>query len=208
MDTKRKFLNVAARQFATAGFDRTSISSIANKLGLTKQALLHHFGTKEKLYGEGLRELSERHLSATDIVVSETSDPKAQLEGLLMATYENALANPLESQLLMRELIDNERRANTAEVWFLKPVLETFTDVLLRLPAYENASRTDALTSIYQLLGAINYFAISQPTLKQMLCVSQSEALKAAFPAQLSMLIHAVCAGNKTQRPTHEAFGK
>lgn len=54
MTTKHRFISVAKRQFTENGFDRTSIASIADELGLTKQALLHHFGPKKNLYGEVL----------------------------------------------------------------------------------------------------------------------------------------------------------
>ena len=61
--TREQLLDVARHQFAMTGFYGTSIASIANELGLSKQALLHHFGSKDKLYGEILKEISERSLS-------------------------------------------------------------------------------------------------------------------------------------------------
>lgn len=58
-DMCSKFIEAATRQFARKGFYGASISSIANELGLSKQAVLHHFGSKEKLYGEVLQQISE-----------------------------------------------------------------------------------------------------------------------------------------------------
>ena len=59
-DTRDQFIEAARRPFAERGFYGTSIAAIAEELGLTKQALLHHFGTKEKLYGDVLEEISAR----------------------------------------------------------------------------------------------------------------------------------------------------
>src|SRR5688572_32832596 len=42
-------LAAAMRLFAARGFDATPLQAIADELGVTKQAILHHFGTKEKL---------------------------------------------------------------------------------------------------------------------------------------------------------------
>jgi AcrR family transcriptional regulator len=53
-DTRDAFLDAAKRHFAQRGFYGASIAAIAEELGLTKQALIHHFGTKERLYGEVL----------------------------------------------------------------------------------------------------------------------------------------------------------
>lgn len=120
----------------------------------------------------------------------ETEDPRVQLETVLFASFENAMAEPLESQLLMRELLENSSRAETADTWYLKSSIE-LANIVLKLPAWKNAPRTEALTYVYQLLGAINYFAISQPTLKQMFGAQESEAMEKTFRAELYRLIQA-----------------
>jgi AcrR family transcriptional regulator len=191
MTTKHRFISVAKRQFTENGFDRTSIASIADELGLTKQALLHHFGSKKNLYGEVLLRISERHTRIAADLVLETEDPRDQLETVLFASFENAMAEPLESQLLMRELLENSSRAETADTWYLKSSIEMLANIVLKLPAWKNAPRTEALTYVYQLLGAINYFAISQPTLKQMFGAQESEAMEKTFRAELYRLIQA-----------------
>ena len=58
--TRQEFLDTAERLFAARGFYGTSLAAISDDLGLTKQALLHHFGSKEKLYGEVLARISTR----------------------------------------------------------------------------------------------------------------------------------------------------
>jgi hypothetical protein len=123
--------------------------------------------------------------------VLETEDPRVQLETVLFASFENAMAEPLESQLLMRELLENSSRAETADTWYLKSSIEMLANIVLKLPAWKNAPRTEALTYVYQLLGAINYFAISQPTLKQMFGAQESEAMEKTFRAELYRLIQA-----------------
>ena len=112
MTPKHHFIAVAKRQFAVNGFDRTSIASIADELGLTKQALLHHFDSKKNLYGEVLRQISECHTSIAANLVLETEDPRTKLETVLCASFENAMQEPLESQLLMRELLENTSRGD------------------------------------------------------------------------------------------------
>lgn len=89
----------------------------------------------------------------------------------------------------MRELLDNKRRADTAGTWYLKPFLEQLTHRVKAIPAWSEASDAEAFAVVYQLLGAINYFGISEPTLKGIYGAERYEEIKRAFPAQLEALI-------------------
>lgn len=48
-DVRKSALSAALRLFATHGFDATPIQAIADAVGVSKQAILHHFSTKEQL---------------------------------------------------------------------------------------------------------------------------------------------------------------
>ncbi|MFJ4038574.1 TetR/AcrR family transcriptional regulator [Microbacterium sp. NPDC090007] len=47
-------LDVAVRVFNEQGYDATSVSDLARRLGLTKSALYHHFSSKEELLSVAL----------------------------------------------------------------------------------------------------------------------------------------------------------
>ena len=51
-DTRQRILNAALEQFANRGFYGASLTGIVNDLGLTKQALLHHYPTTAHLVTE------------------------------------------------------------------------------------------------------------------------------------------------------------
>ncbi len=59
-DTPAELIAAATRLFAARGFYGVSIAAIAEELGITKQALLHHFGNKEKLYSAVLEGIAAR----------------------------------------------------------------------------------------------------------------------------------------------------
>src|SRR5436190_23454610 len=48
--TKLRIVKAATRLFATHGYDETSFQMIANALKLSQSAVMHHFGTKIKLF--------------------------------------------------------------------------------------------------------------------------------------------------------------
>lgn len=189
--TRDRFISAATRAFAERGFYGTSIAAIAEPLPFTKQALLHHFGTKEKLYGEVLKRISDRLMSEIEDARERSRDSRESFEEAVVQLYKSAIENRDDTRLLMRELLDNRRRAETARTWYLKPFLETLVDMLMSDSTINFRSRHAALSVVYQLLGASTYFAISEPTLTQMLGKKGYSLLHGEFEDQLRTLISA-----------------
>ena len=189
--TREQFIAAAGRLFAERGFYGASIAAIAEELGLTKQALLHHFGNKEKLYGEVLMHISGELLAASREIVTTGEDPAQQLEELVVAQYRGQISDTDAARLIMRELLDNEQRAEKAGNWYLQPYLETLVDTVLANDGTRDIGRARALALVYQLLGAAHYFAVSQPTLTQMFGASLYRRTRACFEDELRLLIRA-----------------
>ena len=185
--TREKLFAEARRQFAARGFSGASIASIAGELGLTKQTLLHHFGSKEKLYAEVLADLAQ----ALELRVAATSAaelaPLKRFEALMLESLRSEIGE--QTQIVVRELLDNRERAPSAAHWHLQKYLETMTDLLRAVPGRESVSKAEAFAFLYQVLGAVSYFRISQPTLVGMFGPKQHRAIEISFAAQISELI-------------------
>ena len=176
--TRDNLLEKAELLFSEKGFHGTSIQDISVEVSVTKQGLLHHFPTKEKLYAEVLNRAA---LYISDFVneeISKSQDTTQQLinifESLLNAegrTYQVIV-------LLLRELIDNRERADTSNRWFLKPFLDRLTEVVKSAKQHEQFSSEQSLALVYHLLGATQYFLISQPTLRKLYSQDEVEKLK------------------------------
>ncbi|MEM6513136.1 MAG: TetR/AcrR family transcriptional regulator [Pseudomonadota bacterium] len=188
-ETRERFIQAATTVFAERGFYGASIAAVAEDLPFTKQALLHHFGSKEKLYGEVLKRISDRLTAELDVIGKRHTEPRARFEETFIEFYRSSLANPRETALLMRELLDNKRRAETSKSWYLKPLLNTLADLAASIPSARLARGGAALAFVYQLLGAISYFVVSEPTLSTMYGDQDFEALQAGFEKQLRILI-------------------
>jgi len=77
--TADKLIEIAESLFAEKGFYGTSIRDLAEGIAIAKSSLLHHFHTKEELYGAVLKKLSdEMTLEATNIR-AQFSDEKEQI---------------------------------------------------------------------------------------------------------------------------------
>ena len=63
--------------------------------------------------------------------------------------------------------------------------LETLADLMQQISAPGALTRAEAFARTYQILGAINYFAVSDPTLKKILGNEAYADVEAVFLAQL-----------------------
>ena len=155
-DTPARLIDAATRQFAARGYPGVSIASVAQELGLTKQALLHHFGTKDRLYQAVLDRLADRIMAA----LGDTGDIVKAFDRFL----DHAIANPDDAALVARELLDHDVRAETGRQWFLIPFLNRLT--ALARGARPDFTDPEALAEVYAHLGALLTYVVSGPTLR------------------------------------------
>jgi AcrR family transcriptional regulator len=184
-DTRERLLGAALQQFAERGFYGASIAQIAGELGLTKQALLYYFKRKEDIYAEVLKRIADHLLAAMHDGVKDEDMPEAQFEGMILGIYAEAQARPLERRVLMRELMDNQRREAPADKWYMKTFLDAVVAQLDRIDGLAAMAFEDKFAAIYQMLSAIEYFTVSAPTLTRMYGEEAFARIAQAFPEQL-----------------------
>ncbi len=178
-NTPDRLVEVATRLFAARGFYGVSIAAVADELGMTKQALLHHFGSKEKLYSAVLERIADRYMVALGEVdtVPEFFDR--------FCTY--ALTRKDDMAVIARELLDNEQRAQAARQWFLKPFLERLVEMAQM--ARPGLGRAEALSEVYVFVGAVNYYAVSGPTLRSIFGPDISDRLDTDLPKAVQTMV-------------------
>jgi len=179
--TPDRLIKVATRLFAARGFYGVSIAAVADELGMTKQALLHHFRSKEKLYSAVLERIADRYMEALGAV----EDAPEFFEQFC----HYALARKDDMAVIARELLDNEQRAQAARQWFLKPFLERLVDMAQR--ARPSLSRSEALAEVYVFVGAVNYYAVSGPTLRSIFGPEIAGRLDTDLPDALQNMVRA-----------------
>ncbi|MEM9622550.1 MAG: TetR/AcrR family transcriptional regulator [Pseudomonadota bacterium] len=185
---RQRLFEEARRQFAARGFHATSIGNIAAAVGLTKQSLLHHFGSKENLFSEVLEDLAANMADRVLAIESQDLDPADRLEAFLLDTL---LGDTNEQmQIVIRELLENSERASGARQWHLIDYLSSLVSMVQAVPGNRDLTDSEAFARLYFLLGAVSYFKISQPTLQGMLGNEQKDKVQLAFAAELHQFIH------------------
>ena len=184
-DTRERLIATATRLFAERGFYGTSIAQVSGELGLTKQALLYYFNRKDDLYTEVFRRISERLLAALYSSVDEQHSPEDQLEGMVMGLYHEAQARPLDTRVLVRELLDNQSNQTPPEQRYLKTFLDAMVAQISKVERFAQMPKARRFAIVYQLISVIEYFTFSRTTLKCMYGEDEFEAIAEAFPGEL-----------------------
>ncbi|KPD11686.1 TetR/AcrR family transcriptional regulator [Phaeobacter sp. 11ANDIMAR09] len=158
--TQKALLRVARDHFAARGYQGTSLAQISAELGITKQGLLHHFGSKERLYRAVLGQLNQDLLQLLFAAMDEAEDPEDQLERFFVALADFSQAEQSASALVIGALIDGPGQAIIAQD--APPPLQDFLEPLVALvqatARWQKAGFPAALSIAMKLLGATCLF--------------------------------------------------
>jgi AcrR family transcriptional regulator len=94
--SRAAILDAAIEVFAERGYDGSTLGEIARRVGMTQPGLLHHFGTKDDLFLEVVRDRSAHQKESFDAVIEQGGDV---IERLLGTMAEENLAARLHQQL-------------------------------------------------------------------------------------------------------------
>lgn len=103
----RQILAAGLELFAERGFEGASVHTIAEKAGVSKANVFHHFASKEALYLAVLRSASMRwsdeiaQATATDDVFA------VRLRLMINCIVRKLCTEPDEARLLLREILEN-----------------------------------------------------------------------------------------------------
>ncbi|HVF33089.1 MAG TPA: TetR/AcrR family transcriptional regulator [Acidimicrobiales bacterium] len=104
-NTRERILDDARSSFGTRGYEATSLDALAAGLGVTKQAILYHFASKEQLL-EAVIDRSAAELSSTleeALATVGDGDGWARIESIVRSVFRLAARRP-ELLGLLREV--------------------------------------------------------------------------------------------------------
>jgi AcrR family transcriptional regulator len=110
--TKRKKLRKdeiiaeATRLFAERGYEGASMGDLAERVGLRKASLFHHFASKDVLYATVLGQLLEGVQRAVVAASMSEGSFEQRLDALSDALTTTLGASPYAARLLVREVMD------------------------------------------------------------------------------------------------------
>lgn len=159
-----QILPAALRAFACEGFTGLSLARLAEELGMGKSTLLHHFASKEQLYGAVLAQVAESLEAHMQPLLEQSHATPQALAQMACSYLQWAREQPEAANLLNRELLDNPERAATAKHWHLQKLMLRLSDLVSVGQARGYLRHFNPALGVEMLLGFAHFHVAATAT--------------------------------------------
>ena len=158
--TRDQILDAALECFAQAGYSATSLNDIVAEVGIRRQSLLHHFASKEALYGEVFERLLSDWFARLADAIESTATGWPKVEQVLRAGFGFFADNPSYVTLMRREAIDGGSHLGIDLAAVLRPMFDQASDYFRREMAVGNFREQNPEQLLLTGYGALlSYFS-------------------------------------------------
>lgn len=187
LETRERLLAVAQQLFAQHGYAGTSIRDLGSALGVASSSVLHHVGSKRRLYALVLSRISDSLSgAASNIQTREGADMLREFVERMMAWADQ---NPEYIQIVVREMMEIPGRLSEAHHWLLADFMQEALELAEQATASRSASKVDAEMMLMLIIGAVTNFHVSLPTFMRLRGASDPLDMKQRFINTLDQLI-------------------
>ncbi len=162
-ETKELILAAAETEFAYRGFASARLEDMADRVGITRAAIIYHFGDKQALYGAVLEaafhSLAERMSADTG-----PDTPHAErVEKMIDAWIEISERRPTLARLFMREVADSRGEFRPEVDELFKPIFGAVQEAIEAGQRDGTFRAADPRHLIRILAGATTWYATNPP---------------------------------------------
>lgn len=129
---RAKLLAAATRLFAERGFDGTSLSAVAEAVGIRKPSLLYHFKSKHELRAAVLEDVLARWKDVVPQILGAATSGGRRFESAMAEVTAFFLDDPNRARLLLREMLDDPESLRALLSEHLVPWIPLITSFIQR----------------------------------------------------------------------------
>jgi len=187
-DPKRAILRAAETVFARHGFRQTAMGLVADQAGLSRQALYHHFASKEALFAALVDDLQDVAFAAAKAAAQKAKGGLAEIATAVLAAYHASLMARIAGSPFAAELAEESSRqcGDTVAAYGRK-----FSDKLEALIARE------VREGRFRLRGGLTAGELAQLIIVASKGVKMAHASEgeAAYARALARMVSLICSG-------------
>jgi len=203
-ETREMILRAAEVEFAQRGFASARLEDIAERVGITRAAVIYHFGDKQALYDAVLEATFGSLTQRIRDALNPNSSHAERVERLVDTYIEFAAQRPTLGKLFLREVADSQEAFRPE----IKRLLDPMFDLVLQ--GIEAGQRSgafrpiDANHFITILAGATMWYATNAPLLDRKQPSSQSNEQRLVAYRELLMDMTRFLLGIETEKKNDE----
>lgn len=190
--TQEKLLVAAERHFARKGYAGTTVRELGVALGIAGSSVLHHVGSKRKLYAEVLKRIAVSIAPVLHHI--DRGVPAEAMRRLAERLLIWSELNPHYVEILLREMMENPARIDEVHRWQLAEFLQQalgFSEEVVGTRGRK--SGVDPHMLLLVLLGSVSYFHIALTTFSA-IRGGEARELKRRFLGTLEAMLQATLA--------------
>jgi AcrR family transcriptional regulator len=159
-ETRELILRAVEAEFAARGFAAARLSDIAERVGVTRAAVIYHFRDKQALYDAVLQAAFQPLGERIELAVKQLGSNAERIERVIAAWFDYATERPTLGRLFIREVASAEDALRPEVQRLAAPMYAAFLDTIEQGQRDGEFRRIDA-THVANILSGATIWLIT-----------------------------------------------
>ena len=186
-DSRPAIFQAAAHEFAQRGYDAAGVDRIADKARVNKAMLYYHYGSKQGLYVEVLRDMFRAVGARTRAIAQGGGTAETKVDAWIVTIVEEAAARPWFPPIMLRELASGAAHIDAETFGMMNAVYTAVRDIIVQGQGEGTFREVDPLLTYLTILPTILIFFARQRIVATQR--KNTQGLAAAAPREVNEFI-------------------